>query len=871
MSRTRVSVAIAVPIALLVAAFGPVAPASAAKVKVKAKVLTNNQGQIWQARAARVSLRSKPATRARAVLVAGRNKRSARPIGAARKLRLKGKVRRVALKVSAAGRNRLGNCANQVVGVQVTAKPRKGKARKVRSVRRLNRTLGTCSVGSENPTERPYFGDAIPTPNADRCDLLVTAHCMEPWPSDFFTISSNETDTGRRLNLHPQSTPQATADPANRIDPTNWNRSDGFSPGSTIVVKVPEVETPAAFQNTGFVPVDDLARYDDPNQPVVLIDAETGERQLIWAELDSRPFDPAPGATQGTVEDVNLLIHPAQNLEEGKRYIVALRNLRDAENRPVQPPIAFRAYRDRLITGQSPVEGRRTPMEQVFSELQDAGIPRGSLYLAWDFTVASEDGISRWMLDMRDHALGEVLGDPELANGDVEDGEAPSFTVTNVNTDPTNPNFLRIVDGTLTGIPCYLEHATNPDECAPGAQLAFDGPDALDPDLSGAETNTTSMPYRCVIASSVTDGNDVTPSRAGLFGHGLLGSYTAVSSNNEVAPLMGETNVSFCAVSWAGFSSDDLGNVLSILGNMSNFPRLPDRVQQGYINFMFLGRAMLHSEGFNSHPAFQVDPSDPDDAENGGDPVFAPDDLVFEGISQGAVLGGGLTAVSPDISHSVLNVGGMRYSLLLPRSIHWVDTTDPGQQYEEFLGNRDLFEGPLLLSFIQTLWDRGETAGYAAHLTSDPYPDTPTSDVLLQVAFGDFQVSNLAAEVQARTMGMNVYEPALDPGRHWEDEPFLGIPPITDFPHPDSALVYFDGGPLGFTGTVGNGTKPPPTTNTAPRGSLGFGSDPHGYPRRAPGALEQIADFFDGGFGPCTDGIDLSTPLPCYANGWTGP
>ena len=41
------------------------------------------------------------------------------------------------------------------------------------------------------------------------------------------------------------------------IDPTDFNRADGFSPGSLITVKIPEVETQAAFDNTGFVPLTD--------------------------------------------------------------------------------------------------------------------------------------------------------------------------------------------------------------------------------------------------------------------------------------------------------------------------------------------------------------------------------------------------------------------------------------------------------------------------------------------------------------------------------------------------------------------------------------------------------------------------------------
>jgi hypothetical protein len=64
-------------------------------------------------------------------------------------------------------------------------------------------------------------------------------------------------------------------------------------------------------------------------------------------------------------------------------------------------------------------------------------------------------------------------------------------------------------------------------------------------------------------------------------------------------------------------------------------------------------------------------------------------------------------------------------------------------------------------------------------MTSDPLPKTPTHRVLLMLAYGDHQVSNLAAETEARAIGARVETPALDPGRHWDVNPFLGPSPRT--------------------------------------------------------------------------------------------
>ena len=50
--------------------------------------------------------------------------------------------------------------------------------------------------------------------------------------------------------------------------------------------------------------------------------------------------------------------------------------------------------------------------------------------------------------------------------------------------------------------------------------------------------------------------------------------------------------------------------------------------------------------------------------------------LYWQGISQGAIMGGALTALEPDLTQSVLNVTGMNYSTLLRRS------SDSGQYLE---------------------------------------------------------------------------------------------------------------------------------------------------------------------------------------------
>src|SRR5205823_10714532 len=138
------------------------------------------------------------------------------------------------------------------------------------------------------------------------------------------TVDDRGTDTGRRVSLPAAAMP--TNSDGQQMTTGEYDRNDGFSPGSEIIVHVPGLETQAAFDKSGIVSLADMSHAFDAQAPVVVIDAATGERWPIWAELDAN-------ATQ--TQDVNLLIHPARNFTEGHRYIVALRGLEDASGNPL--------------------------------------------------------------------------------------------------------------------------------------------------------------------------------------------------------------------------------------------------------------------------------------------------------------------------------------------------------------------------------------------------------------------------------------------------------------------------------------------------------------------------------------------------------
>jgi hypothetical protein len=634
------------------------------------------------------------------------------------------------------------------------------------------------------------------------CDPLDPAHCLLPWPNDHFRKGGRLALTNAMMPRSANGTP---------IEARDYNRSNGFSPGQIIVTLVPGLD----LRRSGAAPVTDMGRSLRERQPIVVIDAATLERQLIWSELNATPENPA---------ERTLNIHPGIGWREGRRYIVALRNLRRSDGSLIRPRRAFRRFRDGQAGG-----ARAAHMEQVFRRLRRAGIRRRDLYLAWDFTVASRRNLTGRLLSMRDRAFAS-LGDRNLRDLRVR-GAPPVFSIAEVGDVAGG----RRIAGRFA-VPCFLDQPG----CPPGSRFRLDRRGLP----VRAPGNFQQARFVCIVPASASTTNRARPL---LFGHGLFQNASIV---DQAAPIAIGANAVMCGTDFSGMSSEDGPNALSVSGDLSRFPTLADRLQQGLLNFMFLGRLMIHPQGLSSNPEFagKIDTRR----------------LFYSGVSLGGILGGAYTALAPDSERSALIVPGFRFSLLLTRSTQFGRFADV--LYPTYPGR---VEQALINSMIQLLWDRGEANGYAWHMTRNPLPNTPRHTVLLHEAFGDHQVANVATETEARLIGARLRTPALDPGRSRDRRPFYGIERIPRYPWRGTALVVFDIGPLRPAGCVVGGipacmgTPPAPIANRAPE----QGIDPHAVTLMAPAAIEQFVRFLrlDGTF------IDNCGARPCYAAGWTGP
>ncbi len=727
----------------------------------------------------------------------------------------KGK-RIVNLKLTAAGRAEVTSCEARAIQV------------------RAGKRTATAGLTRNSPACSPK---PIDLSRASDCDFIGQQQgslCLLPFPDDYYTVADQSTATGRRIDLHAGGMPRnASSVP---INPSPYSLNDGFSPGVGMVVRVPGLDNPAAAQQTNAVPINHLGRFSEPDQPIVVIDATTGQRWPIWVEIDSNG---------GSPDSTALEIHPAVNFASGHRYVVAMRNLKNSAGQTIPAPEGFRYYRDQLPSDQGPINAQRPRFESIFNTLRGAGIRRSNLYLAWDFTVATDENIAARELHIRDDALAS-LGDTSPGNG-VMDGSAPSFQVTQVDnfTPVQDPEIARRVRGTFT-VPCYLQPT-----CAPGGSFQL-GPNGLPSRNTG---NDWTANFDCIIPRTAVDGTPAS-ARPAIYGHGLFGSASEVFNADIQQELANTYGFVLCATDEIGMANGDLVNTAGILSELSKFPQLADRLQQGLLDEIFLGRLMGMTSGFSSDVAFHADGT-----TLGSNPVIDTSNLYYQGSSQGGIMGGALTAVDSDFTRSVLNVPAMNYSVLLPRSV----------DYDSFAGllngaYTDPLERPLLFSLIQMLWDRGEPDGYAHRMTTNPLPGNPAHTVLMNIALGDHQVTNFQSDVEARTIGASTHTPILDPGR-WPDNDILwNVPAISTYPFNGSAAIYGDIGPVRANPSpppTNIGVPPPPFTNTPNR----LGEDPHGAPRGAPSALQLISDFLK----PTGAVTNVCGPSPCYAGGYTGP
>jgi len=557
--------------------------------------------------------------------------------------------------------------------------------------------------------------------------IAYESDCLLPYPSDFFLGDDPSTQSGRRVRLTDAAKPRNKDGVA--FDLMDHHPVDGFSHHMPILAVFPGGVNPT---NVTFH-TDDPAGALRPESTTLLVDTETGELVPHWAELDRSTEEIASQA---------FIVRPYVKLKNGRRYIVAFQNLLDKQGRPIQPPRGFAQIRGGEAAGH-PVLGPLAARydEAIFPALEALGVPRAGLQLAWDFTVGSEESSTQDLLAIRDDAIALLSATP------------PEVTVTAVVDNPSEEIALR-VEGTLR-VPLYLENVE------PGARLHRGA------DGKVARNGDAEVPFLVQVpASAMPADASFEPARILHYGHGFFGLREEIDYG-FMKGFSQEQRYVTAAVDWWGMSQPDLAAVASTLfsdlGAMFTFT---DRLHQAIVNQIALSYAL-------KGPLAELP-----ELRRFDKPLFDQEQLYYYGISQGAIFGVTLLALSPTLDRAALSVGGGPYSLMMSRSA----------SYRELLGLLGtVIEDPLtlqkLMALSQHTWDRVDPITYAGHVLQAPYPGSPPErHLLFQIGIGDHSVNNLASHVNARAMGL----PLLDPA----PRPIYGLEPAA--PPADDAMVVVD-------------------------------------------------------------------------------
>jgi len=299
------------------------------------------------------------------------------------------------------------------------------------------------------------------------------------------------------------------------------------------------------------------------------------------------------------------------------------------------------------------------------------------------------------------------------------------------------------------------------------------------------------------------------------YGHGLFGDRSEVTGGYLQQQAFDHGYV-LIASDWIGLSELDAPVVAVMIGSdFTNFGIVPDRCQQGMLDALFVMR-LLRNGIFVKDPAMTC---------NGKAVLDSTSNSYYYGNSQGGILGTMYMAVTQDVKRGTVGVPGAPYALLLPRSHDFADLFVVIKL--RYTNTLDRF---VLFPIIQLLWDRADPGGYMGAITSNPLPNTPTHEILVQHALGDAQVTYVGAYALGRSVGASMFQSNV----HEPNEALFGFPYIKDTDIGRTAMIVT----WQFAGT------PPAPQQDLPADKA---TDTHEKPRRTKAAQDMMYRFFTTG------------------------
>lgn len=513
--------------------------------------------------------------------------------------------------------------------------------------------------------------------------------CATPWPSVFHMAEDAGSSTGLRLaySVDMLDSPDGELP----VDPAIMNFFDGVSPTSPLLVNLGRDVDPAFL--AGHRQEAESLAWD---AAIALVRVETGERVPLLTELDQNNRDMGYDGRHA------LILRPLAPMEPGERYVAALSTaLTDVEGQAFDAPAAFVALRDGISTDSDTVEAMRPRYEDVlFPVLDQAGMERDDLLVAWELQVASEDQVLGPIRSMRDQAL-ETIADQGL-----------SYTLDSVQQD-VDEDVAWLIEGTFAPPGFLLDQEL---------VYAADGYSVL------PQEEQASYEFTMVVPKDLPHGAAVP---LVVVGHGIFGrgrDYLTSGGTGQLFQAMAhDAGVVVIATDWIGLSGGDLDLIIEeVLPDIARIRIVTDRLAQSLVNNVALVELAYDELQF-------LDELD-------GEVMLDPDALYYYGVSLGGIQGTSFTALHPDVSRAVVSVPGAGWTHMIQRSWHFAEI--------ELLLDL-LYPDPLtqlvFISALQSFFDASDPVNLGRLLRGTD------KNVIIQEAIGDCQVPNLATDILVRT------------------------------------------------------------------------------------------------------------------------
>jgi len=537
----------------------------------------------------------------------------------------------------------------------------------------------------------------------DECNPLGGQACMMPFPSMIYMDQDATSETGFRLAIPAEAMPVNVDGDA--VDPTPFNRRDGFSTLGPILAAFPTGVSPdglPSFKN----PDESLAA----NSPIVLIDMESGERVPFFAEVDQNV---------ALAEARNLMIRPLTRMKPGTRFAVGIRTgVKALGGGELPVPEAFEILRSGGSFTHPKAAELKTRTGEVLQALAGAGVPSGDLVLAWDFVTVSDNFIRSDLTTMREAAL-------------------PAIGTTGANLTFT----AEVKPNSATSFKRYVGTFKSPDFLTAG-----------DTDGSIMRRDASGLPvlqgmrdarFAAIIPNCVQTAP--LPRPTVIFGHGLFGSAEDYLDDDFVAKLAEDHCFVIIAGDFIGLTSRQIALAPLAVNDLNKGPQITEKLEQSIIDFIALENVARGPMATSVEFEFN------------GLPVIDPANTYYVGGSLGGNMGNTFMAYDPNITRGVLAVPGGNWWLMIERSTAWALLVGAAQGAYD-----DPEEYQLALSMAFGMgFEPFDPMTTAAHVIKDPLFGQPAKKILMWYAVGDCLVNNISSELVAREMGLPMLGPAV--------------------------------------------------------------------------------------------------------------